>query len=520
MYSVLFKWKMRVVKKMDEQQQEQQTAQETQQPIKPAGKYMRIKPFKFIMLMFMTILITAGLTIFALTFGEQKVVEVKVPVERAEFKQLYDAFDVLKENYYVDIDDEKVIHGAINGMFDALGDPYSDYMNKEEATSFNDSLSSSFQGIGAEIQERDGFIMVVSPIKNSPAEKAGIMPKDLILSVDGKSLKGLSASEAVQLIRGKKGTAITLKVKRGDEAEPMDMKIVRDDIPIETVYGEMGEDKIAHIQITSFSEQTAQEVAQKLMEFDAQGMEGVVLDVRQNPGGYLTAAIDISNLFVPAGKTILLVQDRKGKPEAFVAEEGMEVKTSSVQKLKYTLPVTVLIDEGSASASEILAGALQQSANAKIVGKTSFGKGTVQTIEKLPDGANLKFTTSKWLTPNGTWINEKGIQPDIEVETAPYATLPYIDPKEQLKIGTTSKFVNAAKQMLEVLGYEIGELNNTFDEQTEAIVKQFQKDQKLEETGVLSGKTTYALMDAIREKLKKDDPQLVEAKKLLIKQPQ
>lgn len=151
--------------KHDGEQTEHNEQQE--QPVKPAGKFLRIKPFAFIMLMFLTILVTAGLTIFALTFGDKKVVEVKVPVERAEFTKLYEAFDELKKNYYMDIDDEEVIYGAINGMFDALGDPYSDYMNKDEADSFNASLSSSFQGIGAEIQERNGYIMVVSPIKNS-----------------------------------------------------------------------------------------------------------------------------------------------------------------------------------------------------------------------------------------------------------------------------------------------------------------------------------------------------------------
>ncbi|WP_042475544.1 lmo1851 family serine protease [Bacillus ndiopicus] len=493
---------------MDEQQrtEEQQVQQNVQQPIKPAGKFIRIKPFKFIMLMFLTILVTAGLTIFALTFGEQKVVEVKVPVERAEFKQLYDAFDELKKNYYVEIDDEKVIHGAINGMFDALEDPYSDYMNSEEATNFNESLSSSFQGIGAEIQERDGYIMVVSPIKNSPAEKAGILPQDLILSVDGESLKGLSASEAVLRIRGEKGTSVTLMIQRGVEEEPMEIKLVRDDIPIETVHGEMGSDKVAHIQISSFSEQTAEEVAKSLAEFEEQGMKGVVLDVRQNPGGYLTAALDISNFFVPEGKPILLIQSRTGEPEAMVAEGGK----------KYKIPVTVLIDEGSASASEILAGALQESAGAKVVGKTSFGKGTVQTVANLPDGANLKFTTSKWLTPNGNWINEKGIKPDVEVNTAPYASLPYIDPKQELKLETNSKLVNAAEQMLEVLDYKVGKVDNVFDQDTEAAVKQFQAANELEETGILTGKTTYALMDALREKLRADDPQLLKAKKLLI----
>lgn len=490
--------------KRNEDQIEHNEQQE--QPIKPAGKSIRIKPFAFIMLMFLTILCTAGLTIFALTFGEKKVVEVKVPVERSEFKKLYEAFDELKENYYVEIDEEKVVYGAINGMFDALGDPYSDYMNKEEAAHFNEGLSSSFEGIGAEIQERNGYITIVSPIKNSPAEKAGLLPKDIILSVDGESIKGFSASEAVLLIRGEKGSSVKLKIQRDGSDELIDVTIVRDEIPVETVYGELDEDKIAHIQITTFGQDTYKELVKILEELDKQGMKGIVLDVRQNPGGYLNVAEQIASLFMDEGKPILQVQGRTGEPEIYVATGGK----------KYDLPLTVLIDEGSASASEILAAALNESAGAKIVGKTSFGKGTVQTVNYLPDGSNIKYTTSKWLTPKGNWINEKGITPTVEVDAPSYASLPYIDPKQSISIDSKSDLVDAAEQMLETLGYTPGEVDTVFDESTEDAVKQFQADKGLEQTGVITGETTYALMDALREKMVKDDPQLLKAKQLLL----
>ena len=497
---------------MDEQnqqnnEQKETNVQERDEQVKPAKKYLSIKPFTFIMLMFLTILLTAGLTIFALTFGDEKVVEVSVPVEREEFSKLYDAYDELKEKYYVDIDDEKVVFGAINGMFEALDDPYSDFMNKEEADQFNADLSSSFQGIGAEIQERNGNIVVVSPIKNSPAEKAGLLPEDVILLVDGKSIQGMSASEAVLLIRGEKGTPVTLTIQRGDSDETMEIKIVRDEIPVETVYGEMGNDKIAHIQITSFSEKTYEDLEKLLVQYDQEGMKSVILDVRQNPGGFLTSAIDIANLFVEEGKPIVQVQSREGKPEVMVAEGGK----------KYNIPVVVLIDNGSASASEILAGALRESAGAKIVGLTSFGKGTVQTVSYLPDGSNLKFTTGKWLTPDGNWINEKGIKPDIEVKYPEYATLPFINPETELSKGTTSPAVNAAEQMLDALGYDVGKVDTEFDNSTVAAVKSFQADHNLEQTGSIAGETTYEIMDALREKIDQDDPQIKKATELLTK---
>lgn len=492
---------------MDEQKRDEEQTEQSEQQAKsekPAGKYLRMKPFAFIMLIFLTIICTAGLTIFALTFGEQKVVEVKIPVERPEFERLYDAYDALQEKYFEDVNEEDVVYGAINGMFDALGDPYSDYMNKEEASSFNENLSSSFQGIGAEIQERNGYIMIVSPIKNTPAEKAGLQPKDLVLAVDGKSVKGMSSTEAVLLIRGEKGTEVTLTIQRG-EAESFDLTLVRDDIPVETVYGDLDESGIAHLQITSFSENTAVEVEKLLIEFEKEGMKGIVIDVRQNPGGYLKAAIDISNLFVEQGKTIVQIQERNLEPQIVAADN----------RSKYKLPVTVLIDEGSASASEILAGALKESANAKIIGLKSFGKGTMQEIIYMDDGANLKFTTGKWLTPDGNWVNEKGISPDVKVDYPDYASLPYIDPNQPYELGTENPAIETAERILEVLGYDPGEVNTVFDEATEAALKAYQKDSELEISGILTGDTTYALMDAISEKLKTEDPQILKAKELL-----
>lgn len=332
------------------------------------------------------------------------------------------------------------------------------------------------------------------------------MPKDIILEVDGESIKGMSASEAVLLIRGEKGTKVTLTIQRGDAKEPMQVVIVRDDIPVETVYGEMGDDKIAHIQITSFSEDTYEELAGVLEDYDAQGMKGIILDVRQNPGGFLNAALEIANLFVEEGKAIVQVQDRTSEPEVMYAEGGK----------KYKQPVTVLIDEGSASASEILAAALSESAGVKIIGLTSFGKGTVQTVSYLPDGSNLKFTTGKWLTPNGNWINEKGIKPDVKVDYPDYATLAYVDPATELTIGSDDAVISSAERMLEVLGYKPGDVDTKFTESTAEAVKNFQEDNELEPTGILSGETTYALMDALRVKIAEEDPQVLKAIELLL----
>lgn len=476
-----------------------------------AKRYIRLKPFSFVMIVFGLILVTAVVTFFTLTAGKNKVVEVVKPqqsAERQEFKKFYEAYDEMKRNYFEEIDENVVLDGAINGMIDALGDPYSDYLNEAEARQLQENISSSFEGIGAEIQEQDGYIAVVSPIKNSPAEKAGLLPKDKITAVDGESIQGMSSSEAVLLIRGEKGTPVTLTVRRDGIAEPMEVKIVRDVIPIETVYAKLDEDGIGHLHITSFSTGTYEEILSALDEMEAEGLKGLIVDVRQNPGGILDAAVDISDLFVEKGKYLFQYKGKKEKPDVFPASDGRKVD----------IPVAVVIDDGSASASEILAGALSESADIPLVGLTTFGKGTVQSPQTLPDGSNLKLTTAKWLTPNGNWIHEKGIAPDYEVPYPSYAMLPYLDTTVEMKEGLVSASVESAEEMLGAVGYDPGEVDGLFDDETTAAVKALQADLDLEQTGVLTGDTTFGLMNKLREKIEVEDPQLLKAKEILLEQ--
>jgi len=485
----------------EEQQPEPQTAEE------PKPHFIRMKTFYFIMLVFSLIIATAGLTVFALTFGDDRAVEVNTP-ERVEFQKLYSAYDQIQNEYFEDVEQDELINGAINGMVDALGDPYSDYMDENEAAQFMEGISSSFQGIGAEVQERNGYVTVVSPIKNSPAEKAGVLPNDQILEVDGESIQGFSTTEAVMLIRGEKGTEVTLTIQRGEAADPIEITIVRDEIPIETVYAEMVNDKVAHINITSFSEDTYNELLEAIAEMEEQGMEAAVLDVRQNPGGLLNTALDISNLFIDEGEEMFEVQAKGAEPEVYLATGGE----------KLDIPVTLLIDGGSASASEILAGAMSESAGITLVGEKTFGKGTVQTANDLADGSNLKFTTAKWLTPDGNWIHEEGIQPDEEVAYPEYASLPFLDASVELKDGSISEQVQTAEKMLDALGYDVGEIDGVFEEQMEQAVIEFQEANDLEADGILTEDSTYAVMDALREKINTEDPQLQEATSIIMEQ--
>lgn len=491
---------MKVVNALDEQKVEQE-----QETVERKKSIIQFKKINFIMLLLGVVILSVGLTTFFLAFGKEKVVTVGTGTDRAEFNKLYTAYDTLKNGYYQKVDQKKLINGAINGMVQSLGDPFSDYMSNDEAQSFHSQISSSFEGIGAEIQEKDGHIVIVSPIKGSPAEKAGLKPNDMILSVNGKSLQGMNSSQAVALIRGKKGTKVELSIQRPGTENPVKVSIVRNEIPIETVYGEMVGKGIAEVQITSFSTNTSKELVGKLNDLQKQGMKGLVLDLRQNPGGLLDQAINISSLFVPKGKVLFKVEDRNGNIKEYTSQNAGTP----------TLPLVVLIDSGSASASEILSSAVRESAGVPLIGEKSFGKGTVQTAQDFPDGSDLKYTIAKWLTPNGNWIHKKGLKPDYPVSLPSYASLPIINPDNELKLSMASTEVKTAQQMLKAIGFDPGRTDGYFDEKTRTAVVSFEKAEKLQADGVLKGDTTMRLMELIREKIQKNDTQLQKAIEVL-----
>ncbi|KAB7673038.1 PDZ domain-containing protein [Bacillus sp. B1-b2] len=488
---------LKVVKYLDNEQ----NTKEPEHDSKPG--YIKMKKFYFVMLLLALVIAAAGITTVVLSLGEKAVVTESE--QRADFSKLYAAYDALVSEYYKDLDTGDLVNGAIDGMFTALEDPYSVYMNEEEAASFQQSISSSFEGIGAEIQQMDDRIMVVTPIKGSPAEEAGIKPNDIILTVDGKSLQGMSSSEAVLLIRGEKGTTVQLEIERNGSSTPLKISIVRDTIPIDTVYGELGEDGIAKIQITSFSEHTSSELVTLLNEYSEKGMKGIVLDLRQNPGGLLEEVKKIASLFVPNGEIIYEIEHKNGTID----------KVTSSNSNNIDIPLVVLIDSGSASASEILAGAVSQSAEIPLVGVTSFGKGTVQTAKTFTDGSNIKYTIDKWLTPNGSWIHEKGIEPTYKVELPSYANLTMINPDSKLEEGTNSDEVKTAQEMLKALGYELEEANGYFDASTIEATKAFQQKENLEVNGIVTGETTNALMNAVRTLIQENDTQMQKAVEVL-----
>ncbi|MBL0386978.1 peptidoglycan-binding protein [Tumebacillus sp. ITR2] len=455
------------------------------------------------------LVLSSGLTVVGLNASGHLVKsgDVASPaVKDAEFNKLVDTYTTLKNGYYQDVKDDTLLNGAIDGMVKSLDDPYSTYMSPTEAEDFHENISSSFEGIGAEIKEEDGKIVVDVPIKGAPAEKAGIKPNDRIVSVDGKSLNGLKVTEAVTYIRGKKGSKAELVIERPGETGQLNISVVRDTIPVETVKGEMLDDGMARITMSKFAETTADEFTKSLTDLKGKGMKGLILDMRQNPGGLLDVCVEIANQLIPDQKLILQVEDRSGQKEVYRSKHG-----------KSDFPIVVLVDGGSASAAEILAGALKESGNYPLVGTKTFGKGTVQTTKSYDDGSNIKYTMAKWLTPDGNWIHKKGIEPDYKVDLPEYADLPYLDPEKEIKPDTFSNEVKTAQTMLEALGYQPGRKDGFFDDKTKQAVVAFQKVQNLDADGVIKGKTTSKMIELLQKKIQDNDTQLDKAKQVLRK---
>lgn len=351
-----------------------------------------------------------------------------------DFSLFWSVWDKIVNNYYdkSKVDPQKMLYGAISGMVQSLGDPYTMFLPPQAQTKFQQQLAGQFTGIGAELGGTpDGKqILIIAPLTGSPAEKAGIKAGDVILGVDGASTQGWTLQQAVDKIRGPKGTDVTLTLTHKGSNNPVDIKVTRDVITVKSVDGwiksvkdidaisdnlkQSGSDQqIVYLRLSQFGDKTDQDltslITSLLPKIKSQHPKGVILDLRNNPGGYLTDAVYVAGEFLPQG-TPVVIQD-----------EGTDKTTLSVNRQGDLLdvPVVVLINGGSASASEIVSGALRDNKRAKLVGDKSFGKGTVQEALDLGNGSGLHVTIAKWLTPNGTWVHGKGLTPDVSVSLDP-----------------------------------------------------------------------------------------------------
>lgn len=331
-----------------------------------------------------------------------------------DFKLFWDAWDLLNKNYLDKkaLDPQKMFYGAISGMVSAVGDPYTYFLPPDTQKTSKEELNGSFEGVGIQLGfNKDKRLIVMTPLVGTPAEKAGIKSQDIIVSIDGKDTAGVTLPEAVKLIRGLKGTKVKLTIFREGEQDTRDFELVRDTIIVKSVevsFKDVNGKNVAVLKLTRFGERTNDEWNQAVSEIISKKADGIVLDLRNNPGGFMEGAVFIGSEFLDGGDVVLQENAQGERFSLKVNRSGKLIKT----------PLIVLINKGSASASEIVAGALQDRKRAKLVGEKSFGKGTIQEAQELTAGTGLHITVAKWLTPNGRWVNEtEGLEPDIKVES-------------------------------------------------------------------------------------------------------
>lgn len=337
-----------------------------------------------------------------------KIENKKITSGSINFSPLWDVLDRINQDYLFRsaLDGKKLLYGAISGLVKALGDPYTAFLDPDENAQFSNSLEGVYEGIGAELGIRNDQLIIIAPLDGSPAVSAGIRAGDKILEVNGESTVGISVTEAVTKIRGEAGTVVELTLQRGSEPS-FKVSITRARITVKSVNLEDKGNGIYYLKVTRFGDTTSDEWDEAVVK--TKGAKGIVLDLRSNPGGYLSAAVYLASEFLTSGP-VVLQEDANGDRTA------LSVQSTENDHAFAGVPVVVLIDEGSASASEILAAALSERAGAKLVGKKSFGKGTVQDAVDFDDGSDLHLTIAKWLTPSGKWVHDKGIEPDFVVE--------------------------------------------------------------------------------------------------------
>ncbi|WP_378110871.1 S41 family peptidase [Cohnella yongneupensis] len=424
-----------------------------------------------------------------------------------ELSKFNKAFELIRNSYLLQTNRAALMDGAIQGMVESLNDPYSVYKSPEESEAFSDELQGAFTGIGANLSLKQGTIVVESTFKGSPAERAGLLPKDVLLSVNGESLQGLTLSEAVAKIRGPKGTKAKLNVRREGVADPLDLELVRDRIDLVTVHSEMLEDGIGYLAIRKFTFDTSKRVADEIGALEQSGLKALVIDLRDNPGGMVQSVEEVASQLLPKGKSIMQYQYRDGTYQTEVSEPGLS------QAKPY--PIVVLVNKGSASAAEILAGAMQQSANAVLVGETTYGKGTVQLPfdAELEDGSIMKLTVSKWLLPDGTWINGKGISPDVPVVQPDYFMATQLPRDAAMKLDDAGPPIANLQAVLEGVGFPADRHDGYFSQATQDALEAFQKHEGLPVTGIADTATSQRLEEVLNDHLqqKEYDKQLVTA---------
>lgn len=399
-------------------------------------------------------------------------------------------YDILTQKWYFGKDikklDEKLLDAAINGMVDSGKDVHTTYMDKSTSQRFISSLEGHFVGIGVQYYNSDGKYVIEKVFKNSPAEKAGIIKGDIISKVDGASVEGMDIDEVAKAVKGEAGTKVVISVIRENKEIVMD--VIRNEVN-DSVFGEV-KDGVGVLEITSFSETSGKEVGVYLKEFKDQNAGSIIIDLRDNGGGYLTAAMDIASYFLPQGATVMQQEDKEGNITTYKTEGDVPVYTFD--------NIIVLVNQDTASASEVLSAFLREQLDAKLIGTTTYGKGTVQITLPFDDGSSLKYTTAQWLTSKGKKINGKGLKPDVAVynDEALTTTVPSLKEGTIVKVDSVSSAAKTAQIYLKFLGYGADRNDEYFSYASSEALKQYQQDNGLEVTGSISDNDLSALLSS------------------------
>ncbi|PIC69440.1 peptidase S41 [Sporosarcina sp. P16b] len=410
-----------------------------------------------------------------------------------------EVFEKIQERAVYPVKKDELIEGALRGMTDTIGDPYSTYLTGQEAESHRESLAGSRVGIGAEMTRTNGKYIVVAPIKGGPAEKAGLQPYDEIVRVNGERLANETLRDVVNMIRGEKGTEVKLTIYRPEADKHMEYTITRDHMPVQSVSHQLIKErdaKLGYIALSMFGEETAKEWQKATSDVLKKGAQAIIIDVRGNPGGYLTAVSEISSSLLEEDRTFVVMQDATGNLTPVSTEK--DDKLSFNERLKH-VPIVIVQDVGSASASEVLSAAIKDLKRGEIIGTTSFGKGTVQETMELSNGGELKLSTSKWLTPKEKWIHGKGVTADIEVKQNALFTEHLQMVTDTMKEGHFNDQVAYAQRMLKAFDHRPGRTDGYFDRETAEAVHAFRAEYEIKEGYDMDREFFTALKTAAEE---------------------
>lgn len=401
-------------------------------------------------------------------------------VATSQFELIDEVYDTIVKHTVYPMKQSELIEGAMRGMVDMIPDPYSTYYTATEAEAHRDSLAGERVGIGAEITKVGGKFIIVAPIKGSPAEQAGLKPYDELVKVNDQAVANLSFEKLIEEIRGEEGTVVTLTIFRSETNEHHQFRIERQKMEVQTVSGKMFEKKgrkIGYINITTFGEETSSEWLQETKKLLSAKADALVVDVRGNPGGYLVSVSEMISSVMKEDTIFAYMEDGEGVATPLYTEEGENEFPKGLQNI----PIVVLQDEGSASASEVLSSALQAHNRSYTVGTTSFGKGTVQSSFDLSNGDELKLSTHKWLTPEKEWIHQKGVMPDLQVEQAAIFKVQPQMVIDRYQKGEVHDDIKYVQEILTLLEYKLARTDGYYDHATHQAVKAFHKEHAIKQ---------------------------------------